>query len=101
MALKIINTLPKKLIQMNVKAYFRLWFPFRAWKLLFHDRDTCSKKLTWTFLAILLSSLVIGCSQKRGIANQPKQQFYQDITEGYLPSGKVSIQGATDRKSVV
>jgi hypothetical protein len=95
MALKIINALTKKQIQMNVKAYFRLWFFFRVWKLLFHDFGTCSKKLIWVFLPILFSSLVIGCSQKRGIANQPKQQFYQDITEGYLPSGKVSIQGAT------
>ena len=78
-----------------MNAYFRLWFHFRVWKLVFHDLGTCSKKIICVSLAILLSSLVIGCSQKRGIANQPKQQFYQDITEGYLPSGKVSIQGAT------
>jgi hypothetical protein len=95
MALKTINALTKKLRKINIKAYFRLWFHFRVWKFLFHDLGTCSKKIICASLAILLSSLMISCSQKRGISNQPKQQFYQDITEGYLPSGKVSIQGAT------
>ena len=44
---------------------------------------------------ILLINLAVGCSQKRGVANQPKQQFYQDVTESYLPDSKVSLQGAT------
>ncbi len=76
-------------------ALFSFWFSFRVWKSFFYDRSTCSKKLIWAFLAIIVSSLMVSCSQKRRVANQPNQQFYQDITKGYLPSGKVSIQGAT------
>ena len=94
MILKIINALPKQLTSMNAKASSRVWFPSRVWRSLFHDRDICSQRFAGVFLTVLLINLVVGCSQKRGVANQPKQQFYQDVTESYLPTSKVSLQGA-------
>ena len=94
MILKIINALPKQLTSMNAKASSRVWFPSRVWRSLFHDRDICFQRFAGVFLTVLLINLVVGCSQKRGVANQPKQQFYQDVTESYLPTSKVSLQGA-------
>ena len=92
--LKIINALPKQLTSMNAKASSRVWFPSRVWRSLFHDRDICFQRFAGVFLTVLLINLVVGCSQKRGVANQPKQQFYQDVTESYLPTSKVPLQGA-------
>ena len=95
MVLKIINALPKQQTPMNVKVSFTVWFSSRIWRPLFYDRDTCFQRYARVFLTILLINLAVGCSQKRGVANQPKQQFYQDVTESYLPDSKVSLQGAT------
>lgn len=94
MILKIINALPKQLMSMNAKASSRAWFFSRVWRSMFHDRDICFQIFAEVFLTVFLINLVVGCSQKRGVANQPKQQFYQDVTESYLPTSKVSLQGA-------
>ena len=45
------------------------------------------------FLFVLVFTLGVGCSQKRGIAKKSDQQFYQDVTRRYLPASKVPIQG--------
>lgn len=50
--------------------------------------------LTKAFLFVLIASLAIGCSQKRGIAKKPDLQFFQDVTHRYLPHNKVSLHGA-------
>ena len=102
MFLKIINEFPKQLTPMDVKIFCRAWLLSRIWRFLFHNRGTCLQRFTGVFLVILLFSIGVGCSQKRGIANQPRHQLYQDVTESYLPASKVSLQGATfvraDRK---
>ena len=102
MFLKIINELPKQLTPMDVKIFYRAWLISRIWRFLFCNRETCLQRFTGVFLVILLFSIGVGCSQKRGIASQPKHQSYQDVTESYLPSSKISLQGATfvraDRK---
>ena len=51
--------------------------------------------LTKALYFILISSFAIGCSQKRGVAENPDLQFFQDVSHHYLPSDKVSLQGAT------
>ena len=55
-------------------------------------------RLTGAFLLVLISSLAISCSQKRGIAEESDQQFYQDVTLRYLPAGKFSLQGVAFAK---
>jgi len=103
MYLKIIYELPKQLIPIDVKIFFREWLVSRVWRFLFHNRDTCLPRFAGGILVILLTSIGVGCSQKRGIASQPGHQSYQDVTESYLPASKVPLQGATfiraDRKS--
>lgn len=49
-------------------------------------------------LLILISNLAISCYQKRGIAKNSDQQFYQDVTLRYLPPGKVSLDGVAFAK---
>jgi hypothetical protein len=44
---------------------------------------------------VIFINITVGCSKNRGVANQPSQQFFQDVTEKYLPTSKVSLQGAT------
>ncbi|HAK37913.1 MAG TPA: hypothetical protein DCM60_06660, partial [Nitrospina sp.] len=51
--------------------------------------------LTKVLYFILISSFAIGCSQKRRVAENPDLQFFQDVSHHYLPSDKVSLQGAT------
>jgi ATP sulfurylase len=58
---------------------------------IFFSWEFLLKRFLGIFLTIVLLNLIVGCSQKRGIADRPKQQFYQDITERYLPAGKVSF----------
>ena len=65
-----------------------------VWRSIFFSWEIFLKRFLGIFLAIVLLNLIVSCSQKRGIADRPKQQFYQDITEKYLPAGKVSLQGA-------
>ena len=95
MILKIINGIPKQLTPVDVKIFYRVWLLSRIWRFLFHNRETCLQRFTGVFLVILLFNIGVGCSQKRGIANQPGRQLYQDVTESYLPASKVSLQGAT------
>jgi len=84
---------------MDVKKFYRTWLLPRGWGFLFHNRGTCLQRFTGVFLVILLFNIGVGCSQKRGIANQPRHQLYQDITESYLPAIKVSLQGANFLKA--
>ncbi|MBT4375404.1 MAG: hypothetical protein HOD16_06935, partial [Nitrospina sp.] len=87
---------------MDVKIFYSARLLSRVWRFLFHNRGTCLQRFRGVFLVILLFNIGIGCSQKRGIANHPRHQLYQDVTESYLPSIKVSLQGGTflraDRK---
>jgi hypothetical protein len=94
MTFKMINLLPNKTTLVNVEVYFRWWLSIRDRKSLFYDRNTCFHKTKLFFLAFFLFNFLIGCSQKRGIATYPKQQFYQDVTESYLPKSKIPIKGA-------
>ena len=102
MILKIIKALSKQSKLIDAKLFPRAWLLSRVWSSLFSDRVVHLPWATKAFLVILIFSLTVGCSQKSGIARKPKHQFYQDITESYLPNSKVFLQGATfaraDRK---
>ena len=102
MILKIIKALSKQSKLIDAKLFPRAWLLSRVWSALFSDRVAHLPWATKAFLVILIFSLTVGCSQKSGIARKPKHQFYQDITESYLPNSKVFLQGATfaraDRK---
>ena len=79
---------------MDVKIFYSARLLARVWRFLFHNRGTRLQRFRGVFLVILLFNIGIGCSQKRGIANHPRHQLYQDVTESYLPPIKVSLQGA-------
>jgi len=79
---------------MDVKIFYSARLLSRVWGFLFHSRGTCLQRFRVVFLVILFFNIGIGCSQKRGIANHPRHQLYQDVTESYLPPIKVSLQGA-------
>ena len=102
MFLKIIYEFPKQLTLMDVKILYRAWLISRIWRFLLHSWETFLQRFTGVFLVILLFSIGVGCSQKRGVASKPRHQSYQDVTKSYLPSSKGSLQGAifarADRK---
>ena len=68
---------------------------FRDWRALFSMPIVNSLWLTKIAISTLAFSFTISCSQRTGIAKQPRQQFFQDVTKSYLPDSKVALQGAT------
>ena len=102
MIFKITKTLSKPSKLIDEKPFPRVWLPSGVWNLLLPNRVIHFLWATQAFLIVLILGLTVGCSQKPGIAKNPKQQFYQDVTESYLPDSKVFLQGATfarvDRK---
>ena len=92
---KIINAPPKQLMQINIKNFPIVRFYSIVWNALFHGQKLFLQRLAGTLLMIFLINLIFGCSKKRGIANQPSQQFFQDVTTKYLPTSKFPLQGVT------
>ena len=88
-----IMTSLKKPKFMHVKFFPEIYLLSKNWQ-------SRSSKPTFRFpfvirplLLFLITSFVIGCSQKRGIAKNSDQQYNQDVTQRYLPVSKVSLQG--------
>ena len=71
---------------------------FRDWRALFSMPIINFLWLTKIAISTLAFSFTISCSQRTGIAKQPRQQFFQDVTKSYLPDNKVALQGATFAK---
>jgi len=88
-----IMTSSKKPKFVHVKFFSEIYLLSKNWQ-------SRSSKRTFRFpfvirplLLFLITSFIIGCSQKRGIAKNSDQQYYQDVTQRYLPVSKVSLQG--------
>jgi hypothetical protein len=95
MAFKIINQFIKQLIPMRMNIFFRVGLYIKVWRFLFFRWGKYFQGFLGVSLMFFLINTIVGCSQKRGVSSQPRQQFYQDVTESYLPDSKVSLQGAT------
>jgi len=78
-----------------MNRFFSVGLYIKVWRFLFFRWGKCFQGFLGVSLIFFLINTIVGCSQKRGVASQPRQQFYQDVTEGYLPAKKVSLQGAT------
>jgi len=101
--LKIMSILFQEKISVDLNLFLKTrMLSNNVCRPIFFSWEFLLKRFLGIFLTIVLLNLIVGCSQKRGIADRPKQQFYQDITERYLPAGKVSLQAAifarVDRK---
>ena len=88
-----IMTSSKKTKFVHVKFFSEIYLLSKNWQ-------SRSSKRTFRFpfvirplLLFLITSFIIGCSQKRGIAKNSDQQYYQDVTQRYLPASKVFLQG--------
>tara|TARA_B110000116_G_scaffold189064_1_gene164180 strand:- start:10 stop:1353 length:1344 start_codon:yes stop_codon:yes gene_type:complete len=68
---------------------------FRDWSALFFISIINFLWLTKVAIITLVFSFTISCSQRTGVAKQPRQQFFQDVTKSYLPGSKVALQGVT------
>lgn len=80
---------------MRMDISFRVGLCIKVWRFIFFRSGNYSQGYLGIILIIFLINTTVGCSQKPGVASQPRQQFYQDITKNYLPDSKVSLQGAT------
>jgi hypothetical protein len=73
------------------------------WRALFDSSIINFIWFTKVAIITLVFSFTISCSQRTGIAKEPRQQFFQNVTKSYLPDIKVSPQGVTfaevDRKN--
>jgi len=90
-----IITLFKESKLIYLKFLSRAFFPLMSWKLRFLNPTYWFSPLTRVCLLVLIIIILVSCSQKRGVAKNSNQQFYQDVTLGYLPAGKISFQGVT------
>ena len=50
--------------------------------------------LTRALLLLLVLGLAAGCTQKRGVTENPDKQFYQEAPQHYLPFPAVPLKGA-------
>ena len=78
---------------MPVKYFFKAFLFFRDWNLKYPGLSCHTSDIIKLSLITLIASLAISCTQKRGVAKNADQQFYQDVTKRYLPTGKFFLHG--------